>query len=335
MAEAKIVQIRKKGGLDKIIKERNSKASIKPMLYNSKTKNINEEGTLEGDYKGKTILDTKHFIAPMWNDLKKRWSFAGSPQKLTELINKMKLRYPKNHPQAGQLIKGSETDGERLINRQDDVFNHPDFYGRFFMENGRVSLDISDPRQEFLYLGYKGDTSVEDKSSDQKVSKYFSAGAKYELISPKQETLSRKRDADKDVKAIKLLAAMDQDEDRMRAICVVMALPQYSPTTDGNGLFVLLKDMAAENKSFSGRYNKTYQERFIELAEMENDDLSINSKVISAKNKGILRKRKGFYLFNGDRIEGLDNDLQLMRYFSDVKNQEDYLKLVDLLEDGR
>lgn len=332
-----IVQIRKKGGLEKIVRDVNSGAKVNPMLYTASSKSREEDGILEGEYKGKTIIGTKHFIAPHYIDLKKRWGFDGSVQKLSELIGKMKLRYPKGHPQEGQMIKSNgDKDIERLTNRQDDIFNHPDFYGKYFMESGRVSLDLSDPKQEFLYLCYRGDTATEDKSSDEKVSKYFSAGAKYQLISPKKETQAKKRDADKEVEAIKLLAAMDGNEDRMRAVAVVMQLPGYAPTTDANGLFILLKDLGAQNTEFGARYNKSYQDRFIELAKMDDDELNVTSQVIMAKERGFLRKRQGFYLFNGERLDGLDNELQLLNYFKSPKNQEDYIKLTQLLEsDGR
>lgn len=333
MEKTNIVQIRKKGGLDKIVKEKNTNSTVHPMLYRSKDKT--KEGTLEGDYKGKTLLDTKHFISPMWDDLKKRWAFDGSAPDLSRLIDKMKLRYPKKHPKSGQMVKASDIDSNRLTNIQDDVFNHPDLYGKYFMENGRISLNLSDPRQEFLYLCYRGSSSVEDRGSDKVISKYVQAGSKYELVSPRKEAQAKKRDADKDVTAIKLLAAMDQDEDRMRAVATIMDLPQYAPTTDAAGLFVLLKDMAAENRSFSSKYNKTYQDRFIELASLSDDDLNVSSQVILGKNKGILRKRPGFYLFNGEKVDGIDNDLHLINYFRNPKNQEDYLKLVHLLEDER
>lgn len=332
MSESKIVQIRKKGGLGNIIKDNKSKARLTPMLYSSKSKNKEEEGSLEGEYKGRSILDTKHFVSPMWNDLSNSWSFSGTHLDLSRLINDMKLRYPKNHEKSGQLIKSSESDVNRLTNRSDEVFNHPDFYGKYYMESGRISLDLSRPKQEFLYLCYKGDSSVQDKSSDKPVSKYVAAGAKYELVSPKKENQSKKRIADKDIKAIKLLASMDNDEDKMRAVCKIMQLPQYSPTSDLAGVFVLLKDMAAENKTFSSKYDKSYQDRFIELCSLSDEDLSIQSDIIEAKNKGILRRRKGFYLFNGEKLEGLLDDKHLISYFTDPKNQEEYLKLNDLLQ---
>lgn len=326
-----IVQIRKKGGIDTIAKSKNG-GTIQPLLYSTDVKNHEVDGTPEGVYRGKTILDTKHFISPMWSDIKKQWSFDGSEQDLVRLINRMKLRYPKHHPKAGQVIKPGEQPAERLTNRQDDVFNHPSFYGKYFMENGRISLDLGNPTQEFLYLCYKGDTSVQDKSSDKMVSKYFSAGAKYELVSPKKENQRAKADADKEVKAITLLAAMNNDEEKMRTIAIIMQLPQYSRTTDINGLFVLLKDAAAQNTAMSSKYKKSYQDRFIELAELPDEDLNVHGQVMTAKNRGLLRKRKDYYLFNGERLEGLANDTQLIAFFKSPKNQEEYIKLIDLLD---
>lgn len=334
MSESKtpIVQIRKKGGLGGIIKDKNG-GSLKPMLYNSATRNRDMEGDLEGEYRGKTILDTKHFIAPMWSDLKKQWSFAGNLQDLIRLIDRMKLRYPKNHPNEGDVIKPKgEEEVNRLTNRNDDVFNHPAFYGKYYMENGRISLDMNNPIHEFLYLCYKGDNSVQDKSSDKLVSKYVAAGAKYELVSPKNESQKAKKNADKEVEAIQLLASMGANEEKMRTIAVIMQLPQYSSTTDVSGLFVLLKDMAAQNTNISSKYRKSYQDRFIELAKMPDEDLNVNGQVMAAKNKGILRKRKDYYLFNGERIEGIANDNQLMAYFRNPARQEEYLKLIDLLD---
>lgn len=325
-----IVQIRKTGGLDKIVRDKNG-TGLRPMLYHSDTKNRDLDGTLEGDYRGKTILDTKHFISPMWNDLKKCWSFEGSDQDLARLVDKMKLRYPKGHIDEGKVIKMTSPAAEMITNRQDEIFNHPSFYGKFYMENGRISLDMANPVHEFLYRCYKGDTSVRDNEGDKPVSKYFAASAKYELVSPKNENMKAKRDADKEIEAIRLLAAMDGNEEKMRTVAAIMQLPLYSASTDINGLFILLKD-AAQNTSTSSKYQKTYQDRFIELAKLPDDELNVSGQVMLAKTKGVLRKRKDHYLLNGERLDGITTDAQLMSYFRNPKNQEQYIKLVDLLD---
>lgn len=333
MAQPQIVQIRKKGGINKIMKDKNG-STITPTLYKTKTKNRNEEGVSEGDYRGKSLLDTKHFISPIWNDLKKQWSFNGASEDLARLITKMKLRYPKSHTKAGQIIQPGDSVADRLTNMEDEVFTHQDLYGTYFMENSRISLNISDPKQEFLYRCYQSDHWTDDRSSEKPTSKFIASGSKYEIISPKKENVQAKKNADKEIQAITLLAGMNGNEDKMRAIARIMGLPQYSDSTDVAGVFVLLKDSAAQNNNMSAKYRKTYQDRFIELAEMADEDLNINSQVLAGKSKGFLRRRQGFYLFNGERIEGIDTDGQLVNYFRDPKNQDKYLELLDLLENG-
>lgn len=332
----KIVQIRKKSGLDRITVSKQG-GTLTPKLFHQEMKDPNADGVILGDYKGRTILDTKYGIAPHWNDLKKQWSWGASTEKLVQLINSMKLRYPKGHNKEGQFIKvlQGENVADRLIHRADDVFNHSDLYGRYFMENGRVSLNLSNPKEEFLFYCYKGDHLVQDKSSDEPVSKFIVAGTKFELVSPKQENKKKKADAGKEIKAITLLAKMDGDEEKLRAVAEIMDLPTYSSATDVTGTFLLLKDMAAQNTTVSAKYNnKTYQDRFIEIASMKDEDLDINLHVLKGKRNGILRRRQDHYLFNGERLDGLKNDIHLVNYFRKPDNHEEYLKLLDLLTDA-
>lgn len=332
MSEGRIIQIRKKGGLEKIAKTRNG-VTLQPLMYNTKTRSKREEGQLEGEYKGKTIIDTKHFLAPIWNDIKKQWSWGGTPQDLARLIAAMKLRYPKGHKNEGVLIPNdAETDINRLSNRYDDIFTHPDFYGKYFMDNGRIGLDTSDPKQEFMYLCYKGDTHVDDLSSDKKSNRYLSADVKYEIVSPKKEMKKKKENVSREVKAIKLLAGMEGDEDRMRSIATIMSLPGYSKSADPDGLFILLKDQAAQNEQESAKFGKrTYQERFIELAEMTDGELKVIKDIMLAKNMGIIVSRQDHVLFNGEPIQGLSSDLQIINYFSSPQNQDKYIEMLDLL----
>lgn len=307
---------------------------LQPKLYSQEMKDPTSEGVLEGDYKGKTILDTKHFIAPIWSDLKKQWAWGGTPEDLARLIEAMKLRYPRGDKREGQVIKAGDNVAERLIHRADDVFNHPDLYARYYMDNGRVSLNLNDPRQEFLYLCYKGDHNTHDSNREGAVSKYIAANTRYEIVSPKKESQKKKRDANKELLAFRLLGGLDGNEDRTRAICEIMDLPGYGPNTDLTGAWLLLKEMGAQNINMSSKYNKTYQDRFIELAELTDEELNINHQVVQARNKGIIRRRQGYYLFNGERLEGLTSDSSVLAYFRKPDNQEQYLKLIDLLKDG-
>lgn len=329
MADNQIVQIRKKGGLHEI---KTSKGFFSINEYSQDIKDREKDGTHMGEFRG-TIPDTKHFLSPWWSDLKKQWSWGGTEEQLAVLIKKMKLRYLPGHPREGQIIEPGENVAERLTYIKDEVFTHPSLYGLHYMENGKGNVSLNDPVQQFLLLCYKGDQTVQDKSVDKPLSKYIAGNLKYEILSPKIENLKKKRTADKEVKAIMLLSALNGDEDKMRAVAEVMDLPHYDSNSDINGLFILLKDTAAQNTASSTKYNgKTYQERFIEVAEMKTDELDICRNVLKAKKNGIIRKRSGYFLLKDDKIDGEYNDLQLIEYFKDPKNQGRYLTLLDLIE---
>lgn len=334
MQREKIVQIRKKGGLEGITVNKNG-SKLSPKLFMQGTKDRNSDGTIDGDYKGKSILDTKHFLAPYWNDMKSQWAWGGTTEDLVRLIEKMKLRHPKNTPGEGTLIVAGKSPVDRLGNRHDDVFLHPELYGKYYMENGRASLALKDPKQEFLHLCYKGNDDVEDTSGDAPMSKYRKAGTRYQIVSPKQDRIKDKKSADKEVEAMVLLGAMNNDENRLRAVASIMQLPGYAPSTDLNGTFLVLMDLAVKNDKMAAKFRKSYRERFLELAKMTDEELNTCSQVIDAKSRGFIRKRGSEgYLFNGERLTGIQEEVDLIKHFTDPNNQEDYLKLLDLLENA-
>jgi len=332
MEKNTIVQIRKKGGLESL---KFTGGTVQAKLYSqtAEEKMAGRDGTLEGDYKDRMFPGAKHFLAPFWSKPKSRWNWGGTPERLVELIRDMKLRFPKGHDKEGTFISDEEKPAEaRLTYFHDDVFRHPSFYGRDFMEYGRINLGTSDPVQAFLALCYKGNIEVEDKSSGQKVNKYIAGSQKYEMISPKAESKTKKESIDKEYQATTLLRAMDGNEDRLRATAEVMDLPGYDENSDTNGTFILLDSYGVKNTDVVSKYGKSGQDRFIEVASMTNEDLETCSKIMRGKNLGVLRKRQGHYLMADERLDHIDTDIQLISFFRNPANQKKYLTLLDLIE---
>jgi hypothetical protein len=333
-----IVQLRKKGGLHRILNSSNG-APIMPKEYLQDIKDRNKDGVLQGEYKGNTLPDTKHGIAPMWNRVKNQWSWASDASKLAELINKLKLRYPKGHKLEGDFIKSGDNPADRITYFQDDFFRHPAFYGKLYMENGRLSFDLSDPIHEFLYYCYKGYSKTEDSSAPGKSSKAKSAGMHYELVSPHQEIKIEKAEAEEQVSAVVQLSKLIGDEDRMRAIAEIMTLQGYNEETSADGVFLLIKQHAVENNEEISRYGKTARKRFMEVAALPSENLDSARNIMIAKNLGVLRIFKDHVKLNGREIKGVFNETKLISYFQDVQNQKDYSEVLDTLDtfrnDGR
>lgn len=333
-----IVQLRKKGGLRRILYSANG-SPISPKEYLQDVKDRNKEGKLVGDYKGDALPGTRHGIAPMWNKNKNAWAWGSDSDKLSELIGKIKLRYPKGHKEEGNfLIAGNVAD--RLTYFYDDFFRHPIFYGQIFMENGRVAFDLSNPVHEFLFNCYKGYAKTEDSSDPTKISSAKAAGMQYELVSPNHEVKLEKKEALAQVDAIVQLSNLVGDEDRMRAITEIMGLPGYDDNTTADGVFLLLKQQAVEQNDPVSRFSgKTARARFMELASMENESLDSCRNVVIAKNLGILRIYKDHFKLNGREISGNYDETKLISYFLKPESNKDYSELLNTLDtyktDGR
>ena len=326
-----IVQIRKKGGLHTI----KSKAGIvTPKVFHQDKKDTYSDGSYTGDYKGQTILKTKRYISPTWEDLDNKWAWGETPQKLMELVNKMNLRYSEKHERSGQLIKCKDisTAEQMLTYRLDPVFTHSELYGAYYMQDARLSLNLKDPKQEFMFYCMKGSSVVDDKSDSKLLSGFIRAGLQYELVSPKAENKRKKEDVKKEVKAFQLFGAMDSNPDKLRQIAEIMQIPGYSSKMDDAALYVLMRDMAVTNLEISPKYDKSYMARFCELAEREDERLELEYNIIRAKKLHKLVGRKGYYMFQGKRLDNISNDVQLINYFMDLNNQEDYIELIELIK---
>jgi hypothetical protein len=327
MAENQIVQIRKKGGLDHIQVDKAGR--IRPEIYYQQYKDPDGDGIPQGVYREGMILDAKHFISPHWDDMKKRWPWGSTNEKLVELISKMKLKYGDDHKRAGEIIKPGDAE-DRLTNFYDDVFRHKEFYGTKYLQDSRGSFNFRDPKEEFLHYCYKGSTFTVDKSEDKLVSKY-AAGAKYELVSPKAESKRKVKSALKDVESKKFIGMLYSDDAKIRAICEAMDLANYRPRVDTEAAWLLL-DEVSQNTTKTSKYGgKTQQEMFLECCNMKDEELALLQKVVLAKKRGHLRKWTNYFTFDGDKIHVKDHN-GLVRYFKDPKNQEQLIKLIDLLE---
>ncbi len=325
------VIIKKKGlGLNSITSEG---GNITPRLFDQDTKDRGSNGVPRGEYKGHTLPGSRQYLSPKWNDLKRQWCWGGTPEDLAEMIKKLRLKYPKNHPFSGQFISNDKTAAvDRLRDYNDDFFNHVGLYGKVFMEDGKVALDDeSTTMHKFLYLCYLGDHNVDKRDKD--ANSFLSAGADLEMLSPQAIVVEKAGAVDRDLDAMSLLNAMKTNEDRMRAIAEIMKLAGYSSSTETNGVLILLKDQAALNRETNRRFgkNQTYQDRFINLANLSDADLSIERTILLGKNKGKIRAGKN-YIFQGEKLEGVHNDISLIKYFRNPDNQEKYLDLIDLLE---
>lgn len=326
-----IVQLRKKGGLHKVKRSING-GNVNPKVYSQKHKDRDSDGNYVRDYQG-SIPGTVEGISPHWDIGKNRWNWGASGKDLARLIKKMRLKHPESHAKRGQVIGAGDAE-ERITDFNDDVFRHKDFYGTVKMIDSRLAMKMSVARDEFLLYCYKGSRRVDDKSSDERINPYVAMDTRYELVSPKNETQKKIKNALREGSVSKYISNVFGNEPKVRAICEIMSIPKYIPTMESNAAWLVLKEFGAENYNINPRTKKSYQDQFVELMELEDGDLKIYHQITQGVNLGILRKREGHYLYNGEKVDRVPggSDRDVIKWFMEDINQDEYLKLINILE---
>jgi hypothetical protein len=331
MSKKGTVILKRKGGLGNI-------KSLKgnPREYFTNDKNPETEGVYAGEYKEPTLPSARQWLSPLWSDLEDQWCWGGTQEQLASIVDAMKLKYPKGHPQEGQIIKDAN-----LKDFQDAFFKHKHWYLKKAMQGGRIMLNRDIPEDEFFHLIFKGAYNVDDKTEASNILTEVT-GAKFELINPKVAKAKQAKDAKKEISAVKFLA--ESSFERMTLIAEIMDAKTYNfSDPDPDSLFMAIKDEFATNTELCPKFNnKSWQEWFIELADKKqtpNSDLEIMASIMRAKRFGILRNRGSYWQFNSgnnrlpDRIEGQLNDLQLINFFRQVDNQEYFIELEKQLKE--
>lgn len=311
----------------------NIKGGLKEYQQNSR--NRDQDGEYIGEYKEPTMPGSKHFLAPVWEDLKKQWSWGGTQEDLSRIIDKLKLRHDRG-VEKGTLISISEVD---MKNRKDPFFTSSYWTAKRYLSGGKLLLNLTVPEDEFFYFNYKGSHKVNDKTNP--LNKTFAAGALYEIINPKTIVAKKAKDVRSEASAMRALGGMEFEKQKL--IAEIMDLE--CDFSDPDSLYIGIVDQACKNTEIIARYgSKTAQSRFVELAETKVEDLRVFAQIIRAKKARVLVNKGSYTQFNTggrkdaegllikDRLEGVNTDLSLINYFRKIDNQEDYLQLLEELK---
>ncbi len=312
-----------------VLKKINKLESLKvqPTLYNQDTYNPEEQGVIEGQYKGNTLLGSKRNVTPSYDSLKECWSFSGTLTDLKEIQKELKLR-----DEDKNLIQIEE---DSLVNPYDKFWGHKSLYTTKVMDEGSTALNPKNALDRLMIMVHRGSSFVKGASENQ--SSYVLADSNLELISPRHEIEKEAKSVDKLMEAITLLAAMGAE--KMSAVAYLMELPGHKfGDLDVERLKGLLS-AAAMNLNENHRLGRgiTFQDRFIELAKSTNEELNIMQKVFEAKNRGSITPNvKTGYTFKGERLDegNVRNDRDLMRFYLNAKNYEKYNELTNYLADS-
>lgn len=296
---------------------------IPPNLY--KTDSMDKDGEMDGIYKGNTFIGSKRNVTPQWDSLKDRWAFDGTVEDLQRIQDRLRFRDENN-----VLIVITE---DTFRNMEDPFWASKPLWNTKIMDEGSTSLNPKNPIEELLIRVHKGASYVKDSTENQ--SPYLLSESNLEIINPQAQAEGNIRGTKKLLHASKLLDSSNSD--KKYAIAYIMQIPGFDTSqTDDDTLLNLLFINAVENTGKIYKYGTdiTYQEKFIELAELKNEQLNIALSVSKAKLRGGIVNKPGGFTFNGDKIDGgsIKNEKALMDYYLNVKNVDARLELDNYLE---
>lgn len=292
-------------------------------------KDQNYDGNFLEDFDSNVIPGAVTGLAPFWNDLKDTY-WVEDIRILHDIVKNgpVRIRYPNNHPDSpGQIIKAEDIDPR---NFWDYFFQSPDLMNKR-MESGKYTFELQkDPIDAILYYCYKNDPRVLVRDGSE-ISKYVAGRAQYELIIPKQEMMEDRSVLKKEIGALSHLGNMSYEKQKHIARIMNLRLNDFE-NPDPDTLYVEL-GKTAKRKEKSSRWGVSWQEKFISLAEMPNEDLMLHLDIVKAIDMRIITRERNDYLLNSERLDGVKDENELFRFFKDEDNSGAYKDLIFLIEE--
>ena len=315
-------------------KIKKSGSFIKYGRYSQKEMDREREGHYEGKWPHPGLPKSKRPLSPEFCPIRKKYPWHGSDNELNELIDKMKLRYPKNYrieAKRGELIEAKGDQSHRLTDYDDPVFNNPTVRS-FVLTEGVGILNLSNPLHKFIYLCKKDELTTSTDENQR-------TGSLIEFSNLKSRNRKKGKTVKKDLKASSLLFALSENEEKLRKIAHVMQLPGVKAKSDVNIVLGIFQDIVVNNveKTASEYSNKNYRDLFIYFAELKEDDLDIHYKISKAlKTKKLTRRATGFNYFHDESTPPVEipvlTRMSLFDYIISPDNTEFYIQFKDAIK---
>jgi hypothetical protein len=276
---------------------------------------IEDEAKELGAYNKEKFIGSMQISRIAWSDGKQAYDLGDlSQSELDDLVKACGFRDEDN-----KLI----TTADRK-NFSDPFFQHR--YLKIHKTEGEAELNLSDPIAKLFSINARQRSIY--KSGDG--NPIMSARTKYILTDQTEQNNKASSEVNDWMEMGQLFGGLDSVKMMKVAVALQLGVQENSSAeTVKNILGATLR--SEENKVVKGS-TETFKQAFKRLCTASSEVLDLEYKVTQAKRKGYLRRKKDQgWLFNGKPIASTEN--QLLNYFADPSNQNDFFELETLIGD--
>lgn len=281
---------------------------------------------VEGTYKDNFLPEQEMVITTMFLD-DTYWP-AEDRGFLNEIVEELKLVYPKGHKKENEVIQPKDVEPTNYFDHFFTQFK-TNVDNRLPMDSGDLVFDCSNPVHRLIYANWLFNPDAHVPGMED--FKYTKQDPNFKITLPEETRKERKDKDNLKIQAISLLSDKGINAETMKLIVDVMKVNVEGDRNDTDDLRTALLNGPADSASTLADFNlKTQQDVFLQLCNMPKKQLIQYATIQKAiKYQFIIRAGEVFRLaHNNEQLEG--------RYFQEVvsnlakkKNADVYTKLAD------
>lgn len=333
-----IITVKASRGLNSIVSGNGETVSAN--LYTQKEKKRDGDGTFVAAYNNKPFPGSKKYFAPKWDALRKQWPWGGDNITFSEVVNGLRLRYPKNHSKSGELIVPGEVK-EHQKDFKDAIFHHPDLISKCFIEGGTGTLNLDIPIEAFMYYCNRSHRDIVDETANtgKLVSPSMRSSATMIFSNPSRAAAKNHKKANTFLSALNVLIENQTNLDKLRVFVELFNIPGLSKSSELSEIVPTLTEFIKEQGETvqKGTGYSSVNEALIAYNKMTDDELEHRFVIKMAKKRGHIRTAKNGFLLLGKLIEGPRSQDDIYLYFTSGGEvvTEQFVELLDKMRELR
>lgn len=332
----KIITVKAAKGINTLVSSDGQ--PISATLYSQDKYDREGDGKFVSEYTNKPLPGSKKYFSTQWDALRKQWSWGADNITFKDIVNKLRLRFPKGHPREGEIIPVEDVERHKA-DFHDPIFHHPELIGKIFIQDGIGTLNLDIALEAFMYHANKSLRSVVDEttSDEKRINPIMRSSATMVFSNPSRISARNNKKTNTFLDAMSVILRNQTNADRLKIFAELFDIPGIDRNSELHEIVPTLtnyvKDFGENVQKGSGY--ESLNNALVAHDKMEDDELNHRYIIKLAKRKGHIRTSKDGFILLGQTIDGPKSMDEIYLYFNNGGEKAgDYLvKLLDKMRE--